>query len=535
MIKDKISHLHTIWADLCKTMNKPGGMTAAEAIGASTGPVNDQAVRLRTWYEQSGLVPWHSRQAMTTTVFDATLRGLCGVVVNGLTLCMTTDGFKVTGDVLGEASDTLRALTTLAPRSPDMPVSEDLYAVAKVIEHKIETLTKERDGLRRDLISARSKVEALTIQGQIADGAYQSLRRFVTYAILDVNEIAKLDLRSDPDLTQSTDMLCAELRGVTQQAVNKYKSMGQSIASLCTLVDPNTPFVLTKNKDLSEDLRLLTLLLRDQAKREDQDRLALINDLQDHTMDLREALGWSEPITGKRVTETLAMTVDRVKSEIMAVREAMGVLPTMAFAAGVREVASQYKSAAEQSAIQAMRTTTDILDRVNEARAEMERMHKAMAEKIKAQDIALIFAEDMARFKAANYLEYRFNTESGTTYTVTVKRLGAGKTPGEIAAQNARRAAKYKALCKSLLARLHKDAPQKDWTLAVTPNPDSNLISGLTPDQERAALMIWPTCGGAFKIGETQVMAYRGTAEQVAGVAEYLGKHGFGVAWERQT
>lgn len=284
MIKDKISHLHTIWADLCKTMNKPGGMTAAEAIGASTGPVNDQAVRLRTWYEQSGLVPWHSRQAMTTTVFDATLRGLCGVVVNGLTLCMTTDGFKVTGDVLGEASDTLRALTTLAPRSPDMPVSEDLYAVAKVIEHKFEELTKERDGLRRDLISARSKIEALTIQGQIADGAYQSLRRFVTYA-----------------------------------------------------------------------------------------------------------------------------------------------------------------------------------------------------------------------------------------------------------AQNARRAAKYKALCKSLLARLHKDAPQKDWTLAVTPNPDSNLISGLTPDQERAALMIWPTCGGAFKIGETQVMAYRGTAEQVAGVAEYLGKHGFGVAWERQT
>jgi hypothetical protein len=461
-------------------------------------------------------------------------------VVNGLTLVQTPDGFKVTGDVLGEASDTLRALTTLAPRSPDMPVSEDLYAVAKVIEHKIETLTKERDGLRRDLISARSKVEALTIQNQIADGNYQSLRRFVIYAILDVNEIAKLDLRSDPDLTQSADMLCAELRGVTQQAVTKYKSMGQSIASLCTLVDPNTSFVLTKNKDLSEDLRLLTLLLRDQAKREDQDRLDQIGEIQECVTDMREALGWFEPITGKRVTDALAMTVDRVQSEIMAVREAMGVLPTMAFAASVCEVASQYKSAAEQSVIQTMRTTTDILDRVNEARAEIERMHEAMAEKIKAQDIALIFAEDMARFKAANYLEYRFNTESGTTYTVTVKRLGVGKTPGEIAALNVRRAAKYKALCKSLLARLRKDAPQKDWTLAVIPNPqtltpDSDLISGLTPDQERAALMIWPTCGGAFKIGETQIMAYRGTGEQVAGVAEYLSKHGFGVAWERQT
>jgi rhodanese-related sulfurtransferase len=34
---------------------------------------------------------------------------------------------------------------------------------------------------------------------------------------------------------------------------------------------------------------------------------------------------------------------------------------------------------------------------------------------------------------------------------------------------------------------------------------------------------------------ETQIMAYRGTGEQVAGVAEYLSKHGFGVAWERQT
>jgi uncharacterized protein YdbL (DUF1318 family) len=229
-----------------------------------------------------------------------------------------------------------------------------------------------------------------------------------------------------------------------------------------------------------------------------------------------------------------------VRSEIMTVRMLMSAPKPLPFAASVREVASQYKSAAEQSVIQTMRTTTDILDRVNEARAEIERLSVALNEKISAQDIATIFAEDMARFKAANYLEYRFNTESGTTYTVTVKRLGAGKTPGEIAAQNANRAAKYKALCKSLLARLRKDALQKDWTLAVTPNPqtltpDSDLISGLTTDQERAALMIWPTCGGAFKIGETQIMAYRGTDEQVAGVAEYLSKHGFGVAWERQT
>lgn len=137
-----------------------------------------------------------------------------------------------------------------------------------------------------------------------------------------------------------------------------------------------------------------------------------------------------------------------------------------------------------------------VADTFDTLRAAIEERDQLLAREFEGKDLAQIFADDMARFKAANYLEYRFNTESGTTYTVTVKRLGAGKTPGEIAAQNARRAAKYKALCKSLLARLHKDAPQKDWTLAVTPNPDSNLISGLTPDQERAALMIWPTCGG---------------------------------------
>ena len=97
-----------------------------------------------------------SRQAMTTTVFDATLRGLCGVVVNGLTLCMTTDGQGVTGDVwrgIGHA----RALTTLAPRSPDMPRERGPYAVAKVIEHKTRPLTKERDGPRRDPILGKGR------------------------------------------------------------------------------------------------------------------------------------------------------------------------------------------------------------------------------------------------------------------------------------------------------------------------------------------------------------------------------------------
>ena len=45
--RDKIRTCNNDRADPARPANKPGGMTAAEAIGASTGPVNDQAVRLQ--------------------------------------------------------------------------------------------------------------------------------------------------------------------------------------------------------------------------------------------------------------------------------------------------------------------------------------------------------------------------------------------------------------------------------------------------------------------------------------------------------
>ena len=170
-----------------------------------------------------------------------------------------------------------------------------------------------------------------------------------------------------------------------------------------------------------------------------------------------------------------------------------------------------------------------VADTFDTLRAAIEERDQLLAREFEGKDLAQIFADDLARWKAANYLEYRFDTESGTTYTVTVKRLGKGKTPGEVAADHMRRAKTWKALAKRLRTRLNKDALQQDWTLAVTPHAD------LTCDQERAAILIWPTCKGTFKTGETQIMGYRGTAEQVAGVAEYLNKHGLAVAWERQT
>ena len=64
-------------------------------------------------------------------------------------------------------------------------------------------------------------------------------------------------------------------------------------------------------------------------------------------MDPREALGWSGTDHG-RVTETPAMTVDLVKRAIMAVREATGVLLTMALCGRARSQPVQVRGRAER-------------------------------------------------------------------------------------------------------------------------------------------------------------------------------------------
>lgn len=170
-----------------------------------------------------------------------------------------------------------------------------------------------------------------------------------------------------------------------------------------------------------------------------------------------------------------------------------------------------------------------VADTFDTLRAAIEERDQLLAHEFEAKDLAQIFADEMVKHKAANYIEYGFTSGKGRQITVTIREVGKGLTPGQVVAKTKAAAAQWKAVAKRLRSRLHMDAPQKDWTLAVTP------LADLTCDQERAAILIWPTCKGTFKTGETQIMGYRGTAEQVAGVAEYLGKHGLAVAWERQT
>ena len=80
MIKDKISHLHTIWADLCKALNKPGGMTTTEAMNARSSDIGYTLVlAMHKWY-QSGLIQdYVPGGALDPAKFETALKGLCGV------------------------------------------------------------------------------------------------------------------------------------------------------------------------------------------------------------------------------------------------------------------------------------------------------------------------------------------------------------------------------------------------------------------------------------------------------------------------
>ena len=205
------------------------------------------------------------------------------------------------------------------------------------------------------------------------------------------------------------------------------------------------------------------------------------------------------------------------------VRRRMGRfdLPEVAIKTNLMEMIEEHAIFKEHAA--------KVADTFDTLRAAIEERDQLLAREFEGKDLAQIFADEMVRHKAANYIEYGFTSGKGRQITVTAREVGKGLTPGQVVAKTKAAAAQWKAVAKRLRSRLHMDVPQKDWTLAVTP------IADLTCDQERAAILIWPTCKGTFKTGETQIMGYRGTAEQVAGVAEYLNKHGLAVAWERQT
>lgn len=179
-----------------------------------------------------------------------------------------------------------------------------------------------------------------------------------------------------------------------------------------------------------------------------------------------------------------------------------------------------------------------VADTFERMRTAIEERDQLLAREFEGKDLAQIFADEMVKHKAANYIEYGFTSSKGRQITVTTREVGKGLTPGQVVQKTKDAAKRWKALAKRLLKRLNAptEAQQQDWTLAVTPNDQTSAtVPGLTTEQEKAVLMIWPTCGGTFKVGETQIMAYRGTAEQVAGVGEYLFKHGHAVSWEHQT
>ncbi len=171
-----------------------------------------------------------------------------------------------------------------------------------------------------------------------------------------------------------------------------------------------------------------------------------------------------------------------------------------------------------------------VADTFERMRTAIEERDQLLAREFEGKDLAQIFADEMVKHKAANYIEYGFTSSKGRQITVTTREVGKGLTPGQVVAQTKDAAKRWKTLAKRLRTRLNKVLTEgaRDWAVTLVP-----ILFGTTPSaQLRALTLFWPHLSTtnvdlAVRQGSSLHMTYYGTKSQYEDMCKTLREGGF--------
>jgi hypothetical protein len=90
--KERISHLHDIWENVCKALNSTDGLTTTDAMDAHMGQNRAAGLLIMDWYYEVERTPDCD---LNRNTLKATMNGLCGVIVDGRTLFKDGERFRI--------------------------------------------------------------------------------------------------------------------------------------------------------------------------------------------------------------------------------------------------------------------------------------------------------------------------------------------------------------------------------------------------------------------------------------------------------